>query len=220
MLESDGDNTVNNHVSSTLGDYMVNNPGRSKVTKIGTDASCPKVNSITGPGHMYSDKSDTEIDTITTEELPGQLNLLTHPLPTDTPINQQQSNLDANDCDNSPSILHQQEQPLTRNNHASTFDIIKKPKVHQKVDFLPVGEIEWKVAEVILKAGKNSGNYENWLHIHFEIETVNCIDWKNNVQEWHLHDEGKLNQHKDVTEVSSSGCEETVLFSRNEMKML
>ena len=67
-----------------------------------------KVYGVTGPGHVYSDESDTETDTIHTGELPGKQNLSTDPLPTDSPINQQQSNLDANQYDGSPSILHQQ----------------------------------------------------------------------------------------------------------------
>ena len=40
---------------------------------------------------------------------------------------------------------------MKTNNQGSTCDIIKKPKVHQKVDLLPVGENEWKVAEVVSK---------------------------------------------------------------------
>ena len=52
----------------------------------------------------------------------------------------------------------------------------------------------------------------------FEIETVHCIDWKNNVQDLHLYDEEQLSQYKDVTEVLSSDCEETVPFSQNEVE--
>ena len=71
MLKCDGDNTVNNHLSFTL--ILTDlNPGRSNVTKIGTDPFCPKVNSIIGPGYVYSDESDTETDTISKEKLPGQ----------------------------------------------------------------------------------------------------------------------------------------------------
>ena len=44
------------------------------------------------------------------------------------------------------------------------------------------------------------------------------MDWKNNVQEWHFHDEEQLNQHKDVPEVSSSECEKTILFIHNEVE--
>ena len=70
---------------------------------------------------MYSDESNVEIDIITTGQLPSQPNFSIDPLATDSPINQQQSNLNANDCDSSPSILDQQDQPLKRNNEASTF---------------------------------------------------------------------------------------------------
>lgn len=45
------------------------------------------------------------------------------------------------------------------------------------VDFLPVGEIEWKVVEFILKNGKNKVRYENWLIVCLEDETVECINW-------------------------------------------
>ena len=48
--------------------------------------------------------------------------------------------------DSSPSILHQQEQPLKRNDQTLRFSIIEKPKVHQKVNF--------------------------WLHVRFKDETV------------------------------------------------
>ena len=72
MLESDSDNRVSSRGNSTNGQDIVKNPGKSTITKIGTDASRPKVNGVTGPGHVYSDVSDTEIDTITTGELPGQ----------------------------------------------------------------------------------------------------------------------------------------------------
>ena len=134
MLES---NVDKNRGNSTFGDDTVNNPGRSTVTKIGTDTSCPQFDGVTDPGYVYSDESNVEIDIITTGQLPSQPNFSIDPLATDSPINQQQSNLNANDCDSSPSILDQQDQPLKRNNEASTFDI-KKRKVHQKVDFLPV----------------------------------------------------------------------------------
>lgn len=71
MLKCDGDNTANNDLSFTL--ILTDlNPGRSNVTKIGTDPFCPKVNSIIGPGYVYSDESDTEIDTISKEKFPGQ----------------------------------------------------------------------------------------------------------------------------------------------------
>ena len=116
----------------------------------------------------------TEIDTITTGELSGQQNPSTDPLPANPWINQQQSNPDVNDCESPPFILHQKEQLLKRNNQASTLDTIKKPKVHQKVNFLPLDENEWKVAEVISKAGKNKGKYEDWLNVHFEDETLHC----------------------------------------------
>lgn len=71
MLKCDGDNTANNDLSFTL--ILTDlNPGRSNVTKIGTDPFCPKVNSIIGPGYVYSDESDREIDTISKEKFPGQ----------------------------------------------------------------------------------------------------------------------------------------------------
>ena len=118
MLESDVDK---NRGNSTFGDDTVNNPGRSTVTKIETDTSCPQFDGVTDPGYVYSDESNVEIDIITTGQLPSQPNFSIDPLATDSPINQQQSNLNANDCDSSPSILDQQDQPLKRNNEASTF---------------------------------------------------------------------------------------------------
>lgn len=56
MLESDGNNTVNDRDSSSIDDDTVNNPGRSTVIKISTDASRSKVNDDTCPGHTYSEK--------------------------------------------------------------------------------------------------------------------------------------------------------------------
>ena len=97
MLESDVDK---NRGNSTFGDNTVNNPGRSTVTKIRTDTSCPQVDGVTGPRYVYSDESNVEIDIITTGQLPSQTNLSTDPLTTDSPINQQQSNLNANDTTN------------------------------------------------------------------------------------------------------------------------
>ena len=59
-----------------------------------------------------------------------------------------------------------------------------RPKVKQKVKFLPNGEDKWKVPEIISKAGKNKGKYKDWLNIHLEDNTVESTDWKNSVQEW------------------------------------
>ena len=60
MLKSDGDNTVNNHGSCTIGNDTLNNPGRFTVSKIGTFASCPIFNSIIGHGHMLLYESDID----------------------------------------------------------------------------------------------------------------------------------------------------------------
>ena len=56
MLQSDGNNTVNDRDSSSIDDDKVNNPGRSTVIKISTDASRSKVNDDTCPGHTCSEK--------------------------------------------------------------------------------------------------------------------------------------------------------------------
>ena len=74
MLQSDGNNTVNDRDSSSIDDDTVNNPGKSTVIKISTDASRSKVNDDTCPGYVFRE-SDAEIDAITTGELPGQENL-------------------------------------------------------------------------------------------------------------------------------------------------
>ena len=59
-----------------------------------------------------------------------------------------------------------------------------RPKVKQKVKFLPNGEDKWKVAEIISKVCKHKGKYKDWLNIRLEDNTVKSIYWKNSVQEW------------------------------------
>ncbi|XP_066911985.1 uncharacterized protein [Clytia hemisphaerica] len=92
------------------------------------------------------------------------------------------------------------------------------PKPKQKVKYLPRDDTNWKTVEVISRAGKANGKYKHWLNIKNEDNTVECIDWKNSVQEWHPNessDEEANGINGAIIEDSQEA--ETVFYSVNGM---
>ena len=84
---------------------------------------------------------------------------------------------------------------------------------------------KWEVAEVVSKAGKNKGKYENWLNVrHDDDDRIKSIDWKNDVQEWCILNETEKDDEVDelVEKVKHMGIiddeddiQEVLLFTDN-----
>ena len=60
----------------------------------------------------------------------------------------------------------------------------KLPKIGQTIEYIPVGESNWKVTTILGRAGKATGKYKYWLNIHDENEDPKSIDWSNGVEDW------------------------------------
>ena len=89
------------------------------------------------------------------------------------------------------------------------------PKPKQKIKYLTVNDSNWKVGEVISRAGKATGKYKHWWNVRNEDDTIECIDWKNNVKEWHVENHEEDNNPSESTQEN----EETVYFSVSQMEV-
>ena len=128
-----------------------------------------------------SDESEEETNDITTESTTDHL---TNESTTDHLTNESTTGCSSSD-------VHQ----ISTN---SAKSIVTRPKVKQKIKYLPVGQEKWEVAEVISKAGKNKGKYENWLNVrHDDDDRIKSIDWKNDVQEWCILNETEKDDEVD-----------------------
>ena len=85
-------------------------------------------------------------------------------------------------------IEEEEKKKQDKNKLKVTETQIEKPKLHERVKYLPVGEAEWKRVLILSKAGKKGGKYEHWLNVCHDDETTDCIDWENGVQEWSVDD--------------------------------
>ena len=99
-------------------------------------------------------------------------------------------------------------------------DVVQKnvtlPKPKQKVKYLPKDDTNWKTVEVISRAGKVNGKYRHWLNVQNQDNTVECIDWKNGVQEWHLNESNEDEVNGTNGEIIEDSQEtETVFYSLN-----
>ena len=84
------------------------------------------------------------------------------------------------------------------NNHNTAVNVTTQlPKTGQKVNYLPVGETQWRVATILGRAGKATGQYKYWLNVQNEQEEApKSIDWRNNVQDWREIENSVIHQHE------------------------
>ena len=53
---------------------------------------------------------------------------------------------------------------------------VAMPRINQKVKYLPANHSNWKVGEIISRAGKATGKYKHWWNIRNEDDIAESID--------------------------------------------
>ena len=163
-----------------------------------------------------SDESEEETNDITTESTADHLT-------TESTTDHLTTESTTNHLTTESTTEHLTNESTT--DHLMNERIVTRPKVKQKIKYLPAGQEKWKVAEVISKAGKNKGKYENWLNIrHDDDDRIKSIDWKNDVQEWCILNETEKDDEVDelIEKVKHMGIiddeddiQELLLFTDN-----
>ena len=136
-----------------------------------------------------------------------QSNFKTPPIKEQEVVNEQQQ---VHEIEETPSTDDIQQIPLTRVKPSSK--VVTMPIPNQKVKYLPINDTNWKSVEVISRAGKASGKYKHWLNVRHEDDTIEAVDWENNVQEWQSNN---VEEHQD--EDSQEIQDETVYFAVNQL---